>query len=192
MPTKTQLLQSTGEFFHAFNRGVNRERIFFRDEDYGLFLRLVPEALNGIGISILSYCLMPNHFHFELQQNEPYGMAHFFKRLCDRYAKTVNVIHGRVGHLFQGDYTPKLVSKTESLPWLSRYIDRNPVVAGLVKNSTEWEHSSARELCGLRKPTFVDTSLILGLAGGVTGYRSLLAGDDGDAEGDLGNCLFSE
>jgi putative transposase len=192
MTKKTELLQSSGEYFHAFNRGVNRERIFFEPEDYRLFLRLVPVALTEGGIVILSYCLMPNHFHFELLQTVAYAMARFFMKLCGLYATAVNTKYQRVGHLFQGDYTPKRVTKTESLPWLSRYIDRNPVEAGLVANPADWEYSSASELCGLRKSTFLDSSVILGLVGGEAAYRSFILSAQNDSGIDLNDCMFRE
>jgi putative transposase len=192
MQPKTLLLQSRGQFFHAYNRGVNRERIFFCDADYVLFLRMAQDFVKGTGLILLSYCLMPNHFHFELQQLEPYAMSRFFQRLCDRYVKTVNGLYGRVGHLFQGEYTPKLVTQMETLPWLSRYIDRNPVEAGIVKDPIDWEYSSARENCGLREPTFTDPSLLQKLAGGGAGYRSFLMGGGEGADDNLGGCLFVE
>jgi putative transposase len=192
MTAKTALLQSQGQFFHAYNRGVNRENIFFSESDYPLFLRMVEVALDGIGLIVCSYCLMPNHFHFELLQLEAYAMSRFFKRLCDGYVKTVNGLYGRVGHLLQGDYTPKLVERPETLPWLSRYIDRNPVEAGLVKDPLDWEYSSARESCGLREPTFADPSLMLKIAGGESNYQSILLGTNDGADGGLGSCLFME
>jgi putative transposase len=192
MPTKTDLLKSTGEYFHVFDRGVNREQIFFRPEDYAFFVKLVPESMNGIDITLHGYGLMPNHYHFELRQNEPYGMSRFFQRLNFKYALTTNALYGRVGHLFQGDYTPKLIKKPELIPWLNRYIDRNPVKAGLVKKATDWEFSSARELCGIQKAKFIDTSLVWGLVGGPEAYRDFLEGDSDDTPDDLDGLMFLE
>jgi putative transposase len=192
MSARTPLLQSTGQFFHAFNRGVNREKIFFREQDYRLFLRIVSECTDGIGIVMLAYCLLPNHFHFALRQDEPYAMAHFFKRLCDTYVKTINTIYGRVGHLFQGAYKLRLVDNPETLPNLSRYIHRNPVEANLVRDPTQWEYSSSREYCGLRRPTFLNTSIILDHVGGPERYRDYLDDATDTLDEELMRCLVKE
>lgn len=192
MSTRTPLLQTKGQYFHAFNRGVNREKIFFCEQDYGLFLRIVSQCVDGIGIIILAYCLMPNHFHFALRQDEPYAMAHFFKQLCETYVKAINAINGRVGHLFQGPYKPRLVDNPDTLPILSRYIHRNPVEANLVSDPTQWEYSSSREYWGLRPASFVNTSIILDQAGGSEHYRDYLRETTDMIDEDLRRCLVKE
>ena len=192
MYTKTALLQSRGQYFHAFNRGVNREKIFFTEQDYGLFLRIVSECTHGMGILILAYCLLPNHFHFALRQDEPYAMAHFFKRLCDTYVKAVNAINGRVGHLLQGSYKLRLVDNPATLPNLSRYIHRNPVEANLVSDPSQWEYSSSREYCGLRPRSFVNTSIVLDQVGGPENYRDYLIDSTDIPDEDLRRCLLKE
>jgi putative transposase len=183
MSYKTAYLQSKGETFHIYNRGVNRGRIFFSDADYRLFLNRIPECLEGIGLVILSYSLMPSHYHFEARQDEPYAMGVFVKRVCDGYVKMVNFVQGRVGHLFQGRYQPKWVKSPAGIVYLSRYIHMNPVNAGLVKDPNDWEFSSCREYCGLTKPVFVDTTTILSKFDGNGGYHAFLKTDvpgDGD------------
>jgi putative transposase len=192
MSTRTPLLQSTGQFFHAYNRGVNREKIFFCEQDYRAFLRIVSECTDGVGIVIHAYCLMPNHFHFALRQDEPYAMARFFKRLCDMYVKRTNAIYGRMGHLLQGPYKPRLVDSLDTLPNLSRYIHRNPVKANLVSDPTLWEYSSSKEYCGLRPPTFVNTSVILDHVGGPEKYRDFLSNATDTLDEDLMQCLVKE
>jgi len=192
MSTRTPLLQSTGQFFHAYNRGVNREKIFFREQDYRLFLQIVSECTDGVDIVILAYCLMPNHFHFVLRQDEPYAMAHFFRHLCDTYVKRINALYGRVGHLFQGAYKPKLVDNLDTLPNLSRYIHRNPVAANLVSDPILWEYSSSREYCGLRPSTFINKSIILDHVGGTERYRDYLSDPMDTLDEDLMRCLVEE
>jgi putative transposase len=192
MSTRTPLLQSKGQYFHVYNRGVNRENIFFREQDYRLFLRIASQCLDGIGMVILAYCLMPNHFHFALRQDEPYAMPQFFKQLCETYAKATNAINGRVGHLFQGPYKPKLVHEPETLSHLSRYIHRNPVEANMVSDPNQWEYSSSREYCGLRPPSFAETSIILDHLGGPEHYRDYLSNASDTLDENLGRCLVRE
>jgi putative transposase len=174
MSRKTAYLQSAGRYFHAYNRGVNREPIFLTDEDYRIFIRQIRESTSCIGVVLLNYCLMPNHYHFTLRQDLPYAMATFFQLLCDRYAKTFNFLHGRVGHLFQGSYTPKPVDNLETLSQLSRYIHMNPVAARLVSDPNQWEFSSCQEYCGLRSSGFVEPAAILERFGDGLPYTAYL------------------
>jgi putative transposase len=180
MSYKTPLLLATNAYFHVCNRGVNRQRIFFSDDDYVLFTKRIQASLSGIGIAVLNYCLMPNHFHFTLRQDEQYAMAVFFRRLCDGFAKLINLKYERTGHLFQGGYRPKLITNPNALLPLSRYIHRNPVAAGLVAKPRDWKYSSCGAYCGMAPTDFLDTETILRTAGGRHQYTIMLK--DGSQE----------
>lgn len=110
-----------GAYFHTYNRGVNKSLIFLDDQDYDNFIyraklllglaplprrnrsgtniRLKP-LLRG-SLEILSYCLMPNHFHFLIKQNKFGAQRAFFQRLCTSYSIYFNKKYKRVGHIFQ-------------------------------------------------------------------------------------------
>jgi putative transposase len=179
MSYKTAYLESRGEYFHVYNRGVNRERIFFREDDYLFFLARIAEFLDRSELCILCYVLMPNHFHFLLRQIEPYAMARFFERLCDGYAKAINCFQGRSGHLFQGSYVPRWARTDEDVLFLSRYIHRNPVEAGLVSDSSDWQFSSAMAYCGGKSTEWLEVATILSHFPGKEEYGAFLNSGDG-------------
>lgn len=174
MPTKTDLLPSVGKYFHLYNRGVNREHIFFQDRNYDYFVGRMAKYFPGSGVTMLAYCLMPNHFHLLVRQDEPYSISSLMKGICDGYAKAINRQLKRSGHLFEGKYRIKHIDDDSYLLHLSRYIHLNPVAARLVRSATEWIHSSCREYCGLRENQLVATDVILSQFGSHGKYLKFL------------------
>ncbi|MEO1210121.1 MAG: transposase [Cyanobacteria bacterium J06638_20] len=90
-------------FYHLYNRGNNRQNVFFERENYLYFLRLVRQKLVANGVYILAYCLMPNHYHvlIDLQAD---ALKQPMRSLSVAYTKAMNKRYGRVGSLFQGGY----------------------------------------------------------------------------------------
>ena len=142
MTKKTSHIQSVGGYFHIYNRGVNRQQIFFYDDNYMFFLSRMSVYHTDSGIDILAYCLMPNHFHLLLRQNEPGAVSQFLGRVCKSYAQAINKRLNRTGHLFEGKYKSKVIDDTIYLHHLSRYIHRNPVRAKLAIDPLGWKYSS--------------------------------------------------
>ena len=151
MPSRRTPFQS-GNFYHIYNRGNNRQNIFFERDNYLHFLHLMREYLAGNGVDILAYCLMPNHYHFlvHLQDENLSGAMH---RLSVAYTKGINKRFNRSGSLFQGRFQSIHVNDPDYLIHLSRYIHLNPVKAGFVEQAEEWEFSSYSEYAGLRSGT---------------------------------------
>ena len=155
-----------GQYYHIFNRSINKEPIFTRLKDcqraiftmnyyrfkdsplkLAYFLALGFDVRNDIMVSliktsktlvdIICYCLMPNHFHILLKQNEENGISRFF-----------NTKHSRQGHLFQGQFKAVRIEDEEQLIHVSRYIHLNPYSSFVVKTITnlkEYRHSSLKE-----------------------------------------------
>lgn len=96
-------------------------------------------------IEIISYCLMPNHFHFLIKQLIDGGITEFVSKLSNSYTKYFNIKHRRVGPLLQGEFKSVLVESNEQLLHLSRYIHLNPLVSGLVKDLSDYPWSSYLE-----------------------------------------------
>jgi len=144
MSNKTKNLHLPGNYFHVYNRGINRQRIFFEYDNYTFFLKRLNDYLPDSHISIIAYCLMPNHFHLLLHQEEADSLSNYMARACKSYAQAVNKRFNRTGHLFEGKYKIKLIDDVLYLVHLSRYIHLNPVRAGLVDKPWEWEFSSYR------------------------------------------------
>jgi putative transposase len=172
MSQRTLLLKSTGEYFHVYNRGVNRGQIFFSHQDYLRFMKLMKISLIKEQLSLHAYSLMPNHYHMILLQLAPGAMSGYIKRVCESYAEETNRRNGRTGHLFQGRYRIRAIDGMSALVYVSRYIHRNPVRAGLVSLAEEWEYSSCRAYYGDVGSGFLTTEPILRLAGGVEAYRN--------------------
>lgn len=116
-----------GAYYHVYNRGNRKQNIFIQRRDYERFLKRAREYKDKFGITILCYCLMPNHFHFLLRQDSELPVTAFMLRLGTSYAKYFNIKYEEVGSLFQDRFKTKLVETDEYLLELSRYIHRNPL-----------------------------------------------------------------
>ncbi len=171
---------------HAWNRGVNRAQLFYRNGDYDLFMKLLLEAQEAFAVSVLVVTLMPNHFHLILRQCKPHAVSGFMKRVCETYARYLNGRLHRCGPVFSGRYKANVVGDECSLLRLSHYIDTNPAAARLVPAAQNWKHSSCKSYIKDCEATMVDRSLILGLVGGVDRYARFLeqydTGDPGSVE----------
>ena len=116
-----------GAYYHIYNRGNRKQSIFLQTRDYERFLDKVVEYKKKFPLNIVSYCLMPNHFHFLLQQPSSNSISQFLSILCNSHSRYFNVKYETVGSLFQGRFKAKRVDKDEYLIHLSRYIHLNPV-----------------------------------------------------------------
>jgi REP element-mobilizing transposase RayT len=166
-----------GEYYHVYNRGINRQPIFFERENYLFFLRRIREYLVGehrlrssceqtrpknseVWVTVVAYCLMPNHFHFLLCPNDD-QLSRCMQRLSISYTKAMNKRFGCTGSLFDGQFQAVRVDNDEYLLHLSRYIHLNPVMAGLGKRPEDWAYSSYGEYIGQRSGTLPTPDVVL-------------------------------
>jgi putative transposase len=157
-----------GEFYHVYNRGNNKQRIFFNEGNYLFFLKKVEIQLKPVS-EIVAHCLMPNHFHFLLQANEnsinerkTFGdkpmqeLAYRIGILLSSYSQAINKRYKTTGSLFQQKTKAKILNEDNSCSRVSylencfRYIHQNPLVAGLVTDLSDWPYSSYPDYAGLR------------------------------------------
>jgi putative transposase len=125
-----------GAFFHCINRGNRREKIFWEEEDYEQMLKCLGEACKRYDVLVHGFCLIPNHYHLLLQQQEqPVSSA--MRSLGTNYATYFNRKYHKVGHVFQGRYRGILCDKPAYLLSLIRYIHLNPMRAGLVERAQD-------------------------------------------------------
>lgn len=144
-----------GEYYHIFNRGVNKQLIFHETTDWARFLFLIlhfqsPVIFQNIGrptkefvkhsvfninsdeiikkryVELTAFCLMPNHFHLIVKEVEEGGISQYMQRVLNSYTKYFNTKYKKSGHLFQGPYKAVHVGNNEQLLYLSAYIHRNP------------------------------------------------------------------
>ena len=126
MPYRESIF-APNNYFHIFCRGNEKRDIFLDYTDYEHFLSRMEKYKIIHKISIICYCLMPNHFHLLLRQNADETISSFIHRLTVSHSMYFNKRYNRTGHLFQGSFKAKLVSKNEYLLHLSRYIHLNPL-----------------------------------------------------------------
>ena len=165
-------------YYHIYNRGVNRQAIFFQKKNWGFFISKLRQYFVSSIVDILAYCLMPNHYHllvyikvddlFSCKVMQPFGTS---------YTKAINAQEKRVGPLFQGRFKGKLVENGRYLHHLTRYIHLNPVEAGLVARPEEWPYSSYLEYVGLRPGTLPQTSVILDQFDSMAAHQAFVADD---------------
>lgn len=132
--------------YHVINRSNARIQIFNSDEDYDLFERVLEEANERFSMRILSYCVMPNHWHLVLYPRQDGDLQKSMAWLSMTHTQRWHSSHKTTGsgHLYQGRYKSFLVKTSEYLIQLFRYVERNPLRAKLVKNAEDWKWSSLR------------------------------------------------
>lgn len=151
-------LEYPGAVYHVTSRGDRREPIFHVDEDREQFLQTLGLGLARFQTSALAYCLMGNHYHLVLQTHRG-GLSQLMRHVNGVYTQAFNRRHGLVGHLFQGRYKAIVCDSDRYLMALCRYVERNPVAAGLVPLPGDWTWSSYRAHTGLvAAPDWLDTA----------------------------------
>ena len=128
---------------HVTQRGNRRERTFFADGDYSLYKRYLAAACEEAGTAVWAWCLMPNHVHLILVPSTAQGLAAPLGRTHRRYTCAVNAREGWTGHLWQGRFA-SFVMDERHLTACARYVELNPVRAGLVGRAEDWPWSSTR------------------------------------------------
>ena len=147
-----------GNFYHIYNRGINKANIFFEPRNYDYFLKKFNHYLFDY-LDLYSYCLLPNHFHFLVKVKEkvyksdnqkkksikPSYLLPIEKAFRDYficYSKTINNEYARTGALFQYKFKRKVIKSEDYLTSIMAYIHLNPVRAGLCEKPEDWKYSS--------------------------------------------------
>ena len=157
--------------YHIYNRGNNRERIFFESDNYLYFLKKIKEYLVPVA-DVLVYCLMPTHYHI-VARVKPKQTSEILKtsdvsdevskammKLSVSYTKAINKRFQRAGVLFQGQFQAKPILTSYYLLNLCRYIHGNPVKDGLVADVSQWQYSNYLEWIGERDGKLVDKAFV--------------------------------
>jgi putative transposase len=126
---------------HVTQRGARRQQTFFSDDDYTAYLALLDQQLPKADSEILAYCLMPNHVHFIVVPHRRNSLATLLQRTHARYARRVNKRNDWRGHLWQERFH-SFVMDEDHLLAAGRYVELNPVRAGLSVRADEWPWSS--------------------------------------------------
>ena len=141
-----------GEYYHIYHRGQDRQKIFFENENYLYFLKLLKKYLEKFEMNIIAYCLMPNHFHFLLQPRISNNLSRFVGLLEQSYAQAINKRYQRHGSLFHNERFRHSHVYSERYQILCcRYIHVNPQKDSLVTDLREWPFSNYLEFIEARK-----------------------------------------
>lgn len=152
---KIELLEP-GNYYHIYNRGNNRENIFFEHGNYLHFLNLFDKYINLISTTF-AYCLLKDHFHFLVRINREKELAKKFisdkrkislpfSNLFNSYAKSINLNYGRKSSLFQERFKRKLIVTNEELKDVIFFIHNNPVNHKLINNYEKYPYSSYKAI----------------------------------------------
>jgi len=187
-----------GEYYHIFNRGVDKREIFSDREDLFRFFQSMDEfnAINPIGsiyansfvkkdklrrptskcdklVNFVAFCLNPNHYHFILEQLVDGGISEFMKRLGGGYTKRFNDKHKRSGSLFQGRFKSVHINTNEYLLHVSAYVNLNNIIHRISVSKSSFVLSSWDEYINVNhnKKTFCEKGIILEQFSGIAKYK---------------------
>jgi putative transposase len=132
-----------GICYHVLNRGNARAPVFHHDGDYSAFVEALRQAGERIPMRILAYCLLPNHFHLALWPYEDGDLSRWMHWLLTAHVCRYRQYYQSSGHIWQGRFKAFPIQQDEHLLAVLRYIERNPVRAGLAGRAEEWRWSSA-------------------------------------------------
>ncbi|MFT4532410.1 MAG: putative transposase [Candidatus Saccharimonadales bacterium] len=187
MPSRNTVKHfDTDQMWHAYNRGANKCDIFLDEQDYKVFLsflkfclseeedkQLISEAMTAVDadrlrrlklykeVKLVSYCLMPNHYHLQLFQYSHDGISKLMRSVMTGYVSYFNRRHDRQGHLFQGIYKASLINSDSYWLHISRYIHLNPIDLGVSYQS--YDYSSYKYYSGtVTAPRWLSTDFVVG------------------------------
>jgi len=136
----------SGNYYHIYNRGNNRQDIFFENENYDYFLRLIKKHLKPVS-EIFCYCLLPNHFHVLLKINDAtVNPSQQFSNLFNAYTKAINKRYNRSGSLFQKPFKRIQIKDESYLKTLITYIHLNPEKHNIHDDFTNYKYSSYKSI----------------------------------------------
>jgi len=141
MPRGARVVPETG-YLHVMCRGNNRRKIFFKPQNYRFYHQLAVKYKKLTGIKIIHYCFMPNHVHFMIGVKPASDLATFMKRLNLSFFYYYRRNREYVGHLWQGRFKSKIIEKDDYFLCCGKYIELNPVRAGLCDSPQDYPYSS--------------------------------------------------
>jgi putative transposase len=133
-----------GLVYHVLNRGVRRMTLFEGPQDYRTFMRCLQEAQHKVPLRLLAYCIMPNHFHLVVWPSAGHEVSAFMMWATGTHGKRWHRFRGTTGTgaVYQNRFKAFPVASDRHLLTVCRYVERNPVRAGLVARAEQWPWSS--------------------------------------------------
>lgn len=205
MSTNRKISFRNEEVYHLFNRGIERRNIFTDKTEFERAKNLIKfykhkdipirfsqvlqqpidireKMLNDLyksarAVDILSYCLMPNHFHFLLKQNSDKGISNFLANFSNAYTRYFNTKHQRIGPLLEGIFKGVYIENEEQLLHVSRYIHINPVVSSIIADDQleNYPWSSYPEFLSRSRDEITQKDFILNIFRSSKQYQEFVA-----------------
>jgi len=142
--------------YHIINRGNGGQVVFQKNKDYEVFISLMSDAKIRYDVKILAYCLMPNHFHIVLMPHRSADLSKWMQWLMTSHVRRYHKHYGTSGHVWQGRYKSFLIQKDNHLLTVLKYVESNPLRAGLVNSVKDWLWSSCMESLGKKPKLLLD------------------------------------
>jgi putative transposase len=140
--SRTARASAGGLCYHVLDRGNGRADVFPKDQDYAAFQKLMAEANERLPNRILGYVLMPNHFHLVLWPRGDGDLSRWMQWLLTSHVRRYHRHYQGSGHVWQGRFKAFPIERDEHLLTVLRYVERNPLRAGLVRKAEAWAWSS--------------------------------------------------
>lgn len=187
MKTNAYLLEED-TFYHLYNRGIDSGKLFFKEKNYIYFLQLLNNKTESV-CDMLSYCLLPNHFHLliktkkenEIRENFPQKenillakiISQQFSNVFNSYTQAINKAIGRTGKLFELPFRRKIITKESQLMNTILYIHCNPARHGITSNIKSFTFSSFHEIIN-EKSDFLKSDEVLNLFDGKENFENAI------------------
>ncbi len=142
---------------HIVQRGHNRQAVFIEAADYRYYIKTLKEWKGELSIKVYGYCLMTNHVHLIIDPcDDETNLGKLMKRLAGRQTRHVNYMEKRTGSLWEGRYKSSPIETDTYLLACNRYVELNPVNAGMVKQAEDYAWSSYRQKVGIEREVWID------------------------------------
>jgi len=195
MPRR-KLFFANGEFYHVFNRSTASRPIFKGGREKDVFLEAArfylqekpptrysifrksrlayPIDLSKRIVTIVNYCIMPNHFHFTLRQEKDDGVRQFVQKISNSFAHYFSILNKSRGHIFEDAFKAVHIEDEGQLFHLTRYIHLNPVTSYIVERPEDYEYSSYNIYIGNKESDLIDSSFIMNSFKSVEKYKEFV------------------
>jgi putative transposase len=145
---RTARASAGGYCYHVLNRGNARAEVFHHPGEYHAFLDLLGEASLRTPMRLLAYCLMPNHFHLVVWPRGDGDLSRWMHWLLTAHVRRYLRCYHSSGHVWQGRFKAFPIQEDDHLLTVLRYVERNPLRAGLVPHAADWPYSSLHRTAG--------------------------------------------
>jgi len=166
---------------HIIHRGNRREKVFFNEDDKQAYLGFLTKQAKRCGIEFWAYCLMDNHVHFIAVPKKEDSLARGLAQTHKEYTRRINFRNNWRGHLWEGRFKSCVLSE-KHLYAAVRYVERNPVRAGIVKKAEDYTWSSAKAHVYKTQDRFLSDNFMIEE---IANWRDYLLDDSDDEKGSL-------